>query len=358
LSLTNAELNNVTAGTLRIGAKNGVFGSTIDAGAITVSQLITLAAAKVADLHLLSGSTVASGFVTPGGIAVSGLAITAGANVRMYSNESFDRLAVSTPSGAALRDIDDAGFVIAVVDGVSGISAGSVHIIMNGNLTQSAPIVAGGFGAYSASSIDLTHAGNQVGALQLQADGASASFRSTSGFTVARVTATGIGTSGLSMYAGSSMRLESGGAITQNIPIFTGTLAVKAGGTVDLDVPGVNNGGGTVAINAPGQTVEFRNNGNVTIGSLADPDGAGALTAITGIIGSSANVTAAGSLTIGSDVSTGAGSVNLASTAGTGIIGGAGRISSTGTVTLSGARIGAAAAPVLLDLGNAGTPAA
>ena len=122
LGLTDAELDRITAGTLRVGDASS--------GAITISADIS--PASVTTLHLTSGSTVTG---TAGGVVVNSLAITAaGAASVTDATTDVTNVAISSPGFSV--DFNDAnGLTVTSVDGVDGISANDLDVNVSGNLT-------------------------------------------------------------------------------------------------------------------------------------------------------------------------------------------------------------------------------
>ena len=133
LSLSDDELDRITAGELRIGDSNS--------GAITVSNDINLTTAStvgggtVPVLCLTSGSTMTG---TAGGIVVAGLSISARGAVNFTdTTTNVTNLAIQTSNGnVAFLEAD--GFTVTTVCGVMGVNSndGSVSLATtNGDLT-------------------------------------------------------------------------------------------------------------------------------------------------------------------------------------------------------------------------------
>jgi len=135
LGLTNAELNRITAGTLRIGSE--------DAGAIHITQPISPAGTDT--LHLITGGGVDGG--DNGAIAVPQLAISSVGSVRLQNwvlgNSVQLFAAATTGPGSGIHFENDGALTIGTVDGRSGLSVngGGITIITHSPLTIHQPVV-------------------------------------------------------------------------------------------------------------------------------------------------------------------------------------------------------------------------
>ncbi|MFN0054364.1 MAG: beta strand repeat-containing protein [Planctomycetales bacterium] len=118
IGLTDAELDRITAGTLRIGRND-----LLAAGEITVSAAISPGAAPI--LHLLTGAGVQA--TGAGTIATSALAISATGPVTLANANDVDTLATSAQS-LEFQDADDLS--LGTVDGLSGVSATKGDILV------------------------------------------------------------------------------------------------------------------------------------------------------------------------------------------------------------------------------------
>ncbi len=117
LGLSLAELNQVTAGALRI--------SNSTAGNLTVSDVIT---GTWSTLSLLTGASVSESGA--GAITVTNLAVQAGSGINLGINVSAvsNVAAISSPSGG-FSLLDSSPLAVTIVDGVFGINtAGDVHL--------------------------------------------------------------------------------------------------------------------------------------------------------------------------------------------------------------------------------------
>jgi hypothetical protein len=151
LELSDAELDTITAGLLRIGRS--------DAGAITISAAIT-APAGYSTLHLTSADAIAES--GSGAIAVGNLALTGGA-AALAGNNAVAVLAGSAASGGfAFQNTLD--LTVGTVDGVTGVKTGNPPALSGGDvaltlaggkvLTLLQP-VASGFGSVNLFADDM-----------------------------------------------------------------------------------------------------------------------------------------------------------------------------------------------------------
>jgi len=234
LEISSAELNRVTAGTLRIGSSS--------VGAISVTGAIAPTGSST--LHLRSGA----GISQTGTISVTNLAVTAGGAVALASaNNAVTTFAATTgSSNGAIAFRDDTGFAIGTVDAVAGVNAGTGNLTLTstGTVTQSAAITAAGLslngtgGAYT-----LAHASNAV----------STVAASTGNIDVGLSGAASIGTVGAlaGVTTTGTVKLTSGG----NLTIASGA-SVSANGTGDALVLAANgtftNSAGSSALSVTG----------------------------------------------------------------------------------------------------------
>src|SRR5262249_13362766 len=150
LTLSDAELDKVTAGVLRVGR-------TDNAGNIAVSAPITQGAGY-STLSLLTGGGVQdNNFGTD--ITVPNLAIRSATGAGVTGSFSFldpqvTHLAVANSTSGAVQVSNTGDLFIVTVDGFVGVSnpSASVTVLASGNLTIDADVTAGG-------SIDLESQG-------------------------------------------------------------------------------------------------------------------------------------------------------------------------------------------------------
>ncbi|MFY8092497.1 MAG: MBG domain-containing protein [Niveispirillum sp.] len=232
LEISAAELNQVTAGVIRVGASN--------AGAISVTQAITPTGSN--SLHLRSGG----GITQSGAITVSNLAVTAGGTVALASvNNAVGSFAVSASNqNVALRD--DTGFAIATLDNVAGVSlgTGTLSLTSTGSVTQTASVSASGLAlAGAGGAYTLAHASNAVTTIAAQTGSVDLAVSGATSIGSAG-TLTGITTTG-------TVKLSSGG----NLSIVSGAT-VSATGAGDALVLAANgtftNNGGANALSVSG----------------------------------------------------------------------------------------------------------
>ncbi|HYH37111.1 MAG TPA: MBG domain-containing protein, partial [Azospirillum sp.] len=281
LELSDAELDRITAGTLRIGSATS--------GAITVSA--ALSPANAATLSLLSGAGVAQSGT--GALSATNLRLSVGGAVSLGTNSnSVTTLAMAGSGTGALSFRGDGGFAIGAVDGVSGLDAGtgSVTLTTTGTVTQGQAITAGGLELLgTGATYTLTHAGNATGTIA----GSTGTVRYTGSgtLTVGAVNTTGLTTTGdatlsadrivvgagvsaptLSLLAGQDVAQSGAGAIVAT------NLRVSAGGAVAL---GSNsNSVTTLAMAGSGNgALSFRGDAGFAIGTV---DGVSGLDAGTG----------------------------------------------------------------------------
>lgn len=220
LEISSAELNRVTAGTIRIGSSS--------AGSVSVSSAIAPTGSST--LHLRSGA----GISQTGTVTVTNLAVTAGGAVALASaNNAVTTLAATTgSSNGAIAFRDDTGFALGTVDGVAGANAGTGNLTLTstGTVTQSAAITASGLSLNGAGgAYTLAHASNAVstvaantGSLDVGLSGAASIGTIGS---VAGVTTTGT----VKLTTGGNLTLASGASVSAN---GTGdALVLAANGT-------------------------------------------------------------------------------------------------------------------------------
>jgi filamentous hemagglutinin family protein len=293
LSLTDAELDKITAGTLRIGSS--------DAGAITVNAALTPAGATT--LSLLSGGAVSQSGA--GAITVANLRVDAGGAVALSDNTNTvtNFAAATTNDDLAFRD--DGGFVIGAVDGSNGLSVGTATATLTstGTVTQTQAITAQGLAlAGSGATWTLTNAANDVDTLA--GNTGTVSFTDVDDLVIG----TAGGVAGLTVNS-TTLTLNVGGALTQTAAL-TGVnrLTLTAGGAIDLDEDGVANTIATLGAVARGGAF-----------SLADSAGGLTLDGAVGAAAATASVRTVGALTLTSNATvaaSGAGDVVLAATSG------------------------------------------
>jgi hypothetical protein len=296
LGLAQGDLNNVTAGILRIGSSS--------AGSIAFTAPITDVGTGWTTLSLITGATVSE---LGGSITVTSLAVQAASLIGLGGTNAVSNVAASSTS-SGFDFLDSLSLTVTTEDGVSGISTGgsilvessvastsltvSQPVTTNGgqditftfdNMTLSAGVSAtghrvtlqpfsggqlidvGGPDAVGTLGLDSTDLGNVTADTLQVGDSSSGDLTVSAAITLTTVT---------------TLDLETGGGIVQGA---SGSLTVP-----DLALRAVAGIGsaGALAVAGP-TTVAFRNtaNGNVQI------SGAGALTigAVDGLDGTSGN---------------------------------------------------------------------
>ena len=282
LSLTSAELDTITAGTLRVGRANS--------GNLTIQGPIAPAGTNT--LSLISGGTITQGggnTITETNLsvnAVNAVTLTQANAVTTFSGT------VST-AGQALQFTDANGFTVGTVDGIVGVTtnnanaaliANAGNIIIDNNITvgtgnvgiqatagtisQNAGdvITAAGLTVRSQGAITLNEA-NDVDTLAGNISGAGNAFQFTDsdGLTIGTMAAVGgvAATNGISTTNGPITVLATNGPITvantaaaQDVNAGTSTVALTAGGANQLlTVTGAVTGTGGVTYTADNMTL-------------------------------------------------------------------------------------------------------
>ena len=173
LGLTDAELDRVAAGVLRIGSAS--------AGVITVTNAIDLAATLVPVLHLITGAAIVDANATGNDLAVSSLALEAvggiGSSDALETDVDVLAAANSAVGASGSIQIINAGALsIAQVDGVVGIFSNNADVNLNvGSLSineqlnagagdvrvmSGAEVVQGGIGVITADELGILAGGN------------------------------------------------------------------------------------------------------------------------------------------------------------------------------------------------------
>ncbi|KAF0190335.1 MAG: yapH, partial [Gammaproteobacteria bacterium] len=145
LGLTDAELDRVTATTLRIGKADSV--------AITISADVSPGA--ITNLHLINNNSVTG---TAGGIVLAGgLAIEANGTVNFTDTTTdIDTLAIVT-GGNAVSFVDADGFSVGTVDSVAGVGGTTVALTSTtGGITVTDTAAANDINATDAVTITLS----------------------------------------------------------------------------------------------------------------------------------------------------------------------------------------------------------
>jgi hypothetical protein len=218
LSLTDAELGRVTAGTLRVGA-----GTT--PGSIAINGPVT----RHAGYNTLSLST--GGTLTQtAALSVANLAVTTTGGVALTNaGNDFDTLAAQvTGGGIGFSDTDANALTVGTVDGVNGITtnAGPVTLTTGGSITDgngaAKNVTASSLTANAVASIDLD---TDVGALSMGMTGAGAINLTEAGTATIGTLSPGTGTITL---GGGTFDLGGSNAMTGNLIVAGATLNLGA----------------------------------------------------------------------------------------------------------------------------------
>jgi hypothetical protein len=294
LELSDAELDNITASTLRIG--DGA------AGAITLSADIS--PANVTDVHLLTGGGVTG---TAGGIDVAtGLAITAGDGVNITdTNTEFTNLSVSN-AGNHVTIMESDGFAVGDVDTLQGVSGVDIALTAS---TGGITVNNGGAASDLNATGDLVITANGTGGAITDAAGA--------GITVTDLATLNAGTNAITLgdEVGDTTHFGSlavtGGAVTITEDSATDLAGVNAtslnltsAGTI-TDAAATNlTVSGLATLNAGTNAITLGDEvGDTThFGSLAVTGGAVTITEdsatdLAGVNATSLNLTSAGTIT-------------------------------------------------------------
>ncbi|MBI1313761.1 hypothetical protein GC176_20915, partial [bacterium] len=147
LSLTDVELDRITAGVLEIGSAA--------TGAITVTSTATLNAAQVDTVRLITGSSISQ---SGGPFSVQDLAVSATGPVTLSNaGNDFDRVAVAASAAGAITLVDTDDLTVDLIDGVSGVSTvnGAISVTTGDLLTVNRAVTTGMNGTISISASDL-----------------------------------------------------------------------------------------------------------------------------------------------------------------------------------------------------------
>jgi filamentous hemagglutinin family protein len=280
LNLSNAELDRITAGVLKIGDATS--------GAITISSDIT--PANTTTLHLQSGSTITG---TAGGIIETNLAISAGGTVNFTdATTDVDNLAVSA-AGQTVTFVDSDDLNINTVNSVTGVTTETLNLTTGGALTDSQAIIATNLSiTNTAADTTLDVATNDVDNLAVSASGRTVTFRDADDLDIDTV-------SGIVGVTAATLNLTTGGALTDTQAITVpGVTTITAGADNDVTLDVATNDFGTVAV-ASGRNVSIVDQNALALGAST----------ISGTLGVQAegvtvtgNVTTAGATTIDADL--------------------------------------------------------
>ncbi len=262
--LPNSVIGQVNAATLVIGRSDG--------GDVTFDSNIATTASTV---HLLSGGQVIG---TAGGVSAANLAINAGAGATLTAPVfNFTKLALAV-GGPTTINQTQSGFVIAAVDGVTGLA---INAGTNANVTLSSPGVISATGALALNA--------NTSLLTLNATAVDLSSATVTGATNASFAMQPLNASDSLAIGGTS-----GFATSATLAKLTNSKNVRVGRS---DGSGLSTVSAPVSLAASG-TLELVNGQVALAGSVANSGGALKLTALAGNLTLNANATAAGQLTL------------------------------------------------------------
>jgi len=265
LELSDTEMDRINATTLIVGSGT--------AGPITVSADV-LSDGGVTNLHLITSSTVTATSGSGGGINYTNLAITAVGTVDVTeASTSVTTLAISN-AGNSVTFIENDGFSVGDVDGVSGVSGSTVSLTATtGNLTVTNSSAANDIDATGAVTLTVLGADNTA------IVNASAHVESAAGgvtITADELTLTG------TLDANAGAVVIKPNAANQPIQVGAGASDTSILGVSDTDLANITTSGGlTIGVNTNtgGITivgaVTAANLTNVTGGVTLITDGAG-----------------------------------------------------------------------------------
>ena len=308
LELSDAELDQITATTVRIGSGA--------AGAISVTAA-GVGPNSATNLSLLSAAGVSQ--TGAGSITVANLKINAEGVVALGTNSNAVTTMTARSGGNAISFRDDSGFVIGTVDGQNGIDSGAGNTTLRSGaaVTQTQVITAAGLellGAGGAYTLD--NAGNAI--TTLAGNTASVDYLDTDGFAVGTVNTAGLTTTGAT-----SLRAGTNGNVTQSQAIVAASLRASTTGTGTIALTNASNNVTTLALSTANQTASFRDSNGFDIGTASGVNGtnvgSGNLTLNAGgAVTQSQDITASGlELLGGNTVTLGRATNNIATLAGT-----------------------------------------
>ncbi len=338
LGLTAAELNTVTAGTLRVGR--------INSGDVTVSAAI--APAGTSTLSLITNGTVTQNVGAT--ITETNLAIKSGGNITLNQNNQITNFAAKTTANVTLNDLG--GLNIDNIDGVDGLVATptTVDLKTTGNITQSpgANIVSSVSTTLDSGTADinLNNSGNAFTNLKIT-NANNALVTNLVAFNIQGINATG------------AVTPNSNGAVTQSGAIIANTLNLQSLGVSytlgntsndistlntnnigtliytdanDFSVGNLTTSNENVTLNAPNvNTITFTGNVNTGTGNLTVTSGTinqtGGSITVNGIANFTSTKANTGNVTVKNT-----GATQL----GNSLIGGDFTLTSTGNVTQTG----------------------
>lgn len=246
--ITAAELAQITS-------PGGLIIGDVDSGTITVSQAVTLTTM----LHIKSGAGIQA---TAAPIDVPNLALTAGGAINLsHTNNKFTNLAVNAPNQTATI-VNSQGLDIGTVDGVNGITAGTLNLTAQGNVTDTQPVQVGTLAVNITGSLTLDHANTQIATLNTINQVGALNIKDTSG---------DLEITGTINNNANPIKIETPG----NLTLAAGSKISTTGNGNDIILSAVGNfinnqGSDVLSTSGGGRFVIYSNNpANNTFGGLA-----------------------------------------------------------------------------------------
>jgi hypothetical protein len=226
LGLTGADLNEITAGVLRIGSHS-------DTGNITVTAAISDAAAGWSVLSLISGGSISE---NGGALVASELAVQGaqGASLNTAGNDVIE-LAGATAS-APFSFTDSTSMGIAAVDGVNEINAGkgAVTLNVNGAIFSASSAGQNDVVAASLTATGAGGIGNSGQSLKLAVGSVSADSTTGSNIFLAETGTARLFGAGLDAGSGTVILTKGAFALTANDQIAAASSVNLSGATLSL----------------------------------------------------------------------------------------------------------------------------
>jgi filamentous hemagglutinin family protein len=251
LNLSAAELNLITASTIVVG------GSSYNGG-ITIGNLGgAINPVGASALSLING---AGGSITQtAALTVSNLNADAGTVTLTNAGNQVDQISGRSTTGAFQFTNSKAALTVGTVDGIAGINSGAFSTVLNnasGALAQTQAVLAATLTASSASGMNLSHSGNQIGAFTAtNTSSGDVVLRNGVATTLSNVANTGPGridiqnTGNVTIASGA---VSSGGTAAGSTASTAAVSVVSTGGILASGggIHITNSGGGTVYLQA------------------------------------------------------------------------------------------------------------
>jgi len=225
LGLTGAELDEITAGVLRIGSSSFT-------GNVTVSAAINDSAANWNTLSLISGGMISE---TDGALVVSNLAVHGAKGVVLDNLANQVTALAGTTASAQFVFADSSSVAIVPVDGINNINAGqgNVTLVVVGSISSGSPAKQNDVLAAGLTVIGTTGIGSSGQALKLAVTTLSAQSANANIFLAETGTASLTG-AGLSAGAGTITLTRGIFGLTANNQIDSSSTLEVSGATLNL----------------------------------------------------------------------------------------------------------------------------